>query len=203
MTVYSSKIDRSTVVLSLEGRLDAANAPLLERKINQWGDEVTRLILDFSKLEYISSMGLRILLHTQKVMKEKNGRLVIENICEAVREVFDMTGFLNLMVEEEKFVIVRKDESGCTILSLNGRIDAENSTSISEELSRIKDQAVSKTSFTVILDMAKLRFISSNAARQLGQIIAATAWEGRTLQIQNASDDIQAALKEENLGNLL
>ena len=200
MTIYSGKIDKSTAELVLEGRLDTGNAPLLERKISQWGDEVTTLILDFSKLEYISSMGLRILLHTEKKMKERNGRLEIKNISPSVREVFEITGFLNLMVEEEKFIIIRKDAEDNIRLSLSGKIETDNIASVSEELSNIKEQKLHKP-VTVILDMEKLRFISSNAVTQLNQAITNTAWANRTLQIQNASPDIQAALKEFEMKN--
>ncbi|MCL2763451.1 MAG: anti-sigma factor antagonist [Treponema sp.] len=195
MTIYANKIDKSTVLLSLDGRLDAANAPLLERKINQWGDEITKLVLDFSKLSYISSMGLRVLLHAQKTMKEKKGRLIVQNICEAVREVFQITGFLQLMIEEEKLVIIRKDETDCVTLSLNGEIDAGNISSVSEALFKVKEEKTNKHISTVILNMENIHSLSPNAVKQLNHIIADTAWEERKLHIQNASEDIQAALK--------
>jgi anti-sigma B factor antagonist len=196
--IDSYKTDKTTAVLALSGRLDTVNAPLLERKIKQWENDITEIILDFSELEYISSMGLRVLLQAQKITKEKNQRLVIQNVKDAVREVFQMTGFLNLMVLEEKFVVVRKDEADSIMLSFNGEMDPENIPQVSKELSNIQEQYMHK-SVTVILDMENLSYISEKAAKSLSQVITTTAWEGRKLGIQNAPADVKEVLQKEGL----
>ena len=226
MTIDTDKTGMTTVTLALSGRLDAANAPLLERKIKQWGDEITEFIFDFSGLEYISSMGLRILLQTQKAMNEKNGRLVIKNMREPVREVFEMTGFLKLMVLEEKFVAVRRDEPGCVVLFFNGEMKNENVADVAKELREIKEQKSHKTitketirsddvseivgeganaaeSVTLILDMEKLRFISPGALKNLKETIAETAWDKRTIEIRNAPPGVKDYLEDEDIGELL
>jgi len=206
MTINSEKIDKSTVVLTLNGRLDTANAPLLERRINQWGEEITELILDFSGLEYISSMGLRILLQAKKISKAENRKLTIKNMGESIREIFEMTGFLNLMLQEEKFVVIRKLDQDNIVLMLNGQMQSENAEMILKELSGIKEQkrgAEGDGFITVILDMEKLTHISSGAAKQLKQAIEDTAWKKRKLKIQNASPDIKAALRENGLDSVL
>jgi len=202
MTINANKVDTSTVVLTLSGRLDTANASMLERRIKQWGDEIAELILDFTELEYISSMGLRVLLQAQKTMKEKKRRLVIKNLCQSVREVFEMTGFLNLMVEEEKFVVVCRDEPGAVVLSLNGEMRVENIPIVSKELAEIKNHKKSKT-VKVILDMEKLSDASTTALKHLNQAIEETAWGGRKLVIRNASADVRDALDDLGLGELL
>jgi len=102
MIIEQERVDLITVKLILSGRLDTANAPLLENKIKQWGNDITKLILDFANLDYISSVGLRVLLHTKKVFKTDNRKFIIINVAEPVREVFEMTGFLKLMVQEEQ-----------------------------------------------------------------------------------------------------
>ena len=195
MNIETDKVDKSTAVMTISGRLDTANAPLLERKIKQWGDDITELVLDFTRLDYISSMGLRVLLHAQKTMKEKNRRLVIKNMNDVVREVFELTGFINLMVQEEQFVVLRKNEDDCVILQLNGEMQNENIPVVTAELAGIKNPV------TLILDMEQLTRISSGALRLLSQAIIGTDWEQRT-RIRNASEDMQKMLKSEGLDKL-
>ena len=79
----------------LEGRLDTITSPNLECKINDATPDATKLILDFAKLDYISSAGLRVLLGAAQAMDGK-GDMVVRNLKPSVREVFDLTGFSNL-----------------------------------------------------------------------------------------------------------
>ena len=77
---------------NVEGRLDTNTSPDLEAKINEVADDAEKFIFDLGKLEYISSAGLRVLLGAAQIMEEKGGVDVI-NVTQAVREVFDLTGF--------------------------------------------------------------------------------------------------------------
>ncbi len=86
-----------TVVV--EGRLDTATAPLLEETLKTSLDGVARLTLDFSKLAYVSSAGLRVILSAQKQMSKK-GKMVVKNVQENVRDVFDVTGFTGILTIE-------------------------------------------------------------------------------------------------------
>ena len=79
----------------LEGRLDTITAPDLEGKVNEAVGDATKLTLDLGKLEYISSAGLRVLLGAAQAMDGK-GDMVICNLSEAVKEVFDLTGFSHM-----------------------------------------------------------------------------------------------------------
>ena len=79
----------------LEGRLDTITSPNLECQINDATPDATKLILDFAKLDYISSAGLRVLLGAAQAMDGK-GDMVVRNLNPSVREVFDLTGFSNL-----------------------------------------------------------------------------------------------------------
>ena len=82
------------VVLRVNGRLDAASAPLLERKINSLIDEGHhRLILDFSQVDYLSSAGMRILLSSTKLLKAKKGSLILFSVAAEVEEIIKMAGF--------------------------------------------------------------------------------------------------------------
>jgi anti-sigma B factor antagonist len=85
--------------VTVEGRLDTNTSPELEAKINEVIGNANKLIIDLGNLEYISSAGLRVLLGAAQVMEGK-GELVVRNVTEAVREVFDLTGFNNVFTIE-------------------------------------------------------------------------------------------------------
>ena len=82
--------------LSLEGRLDTTTAPQLEADFKQSLDGITQLELDFDKLEYLSSAGLRVILAAQKTMN-RQGKMVIRHVNETIMEVFEVTGFLDIL----------------------------------------------------------------------------------------------------------
>ena len=83
-------------ILALEGRLDTVTSPSLEKELDTVMDEAEAITLDFTKLDYISSAGLRVLLGAHKVMSRKGGLKII-NVNEVVREVFDVTGFSDIL----------------------------------------------------------------------------------------------------------
>ena len=89
----------SALEIALEGRLDTMTAPELEKELKDSLDNVTALTLDFSKLDYISSAGLRVLLSAHKIMARQGG-MKITNVNEIVREVFDVTGFADILTIE-------------------------------------------------------------------------------------------------------
>ena len=88
--------DGSKLAVALEGRLDTSTAPQLEGELKDGLNGVTELEFDFSKLDYISSAGLRVLLSSQKLMN-KQGTMVIKNVNETIMEVFDVTGFSDIL----------------------------------------------------------------------------------------------------------
>ena len=83
----------AALTVALEGRLDTTTAPKLEEELR---DGITRLVFDVEKLEYISSAGLRVLLAMQKLMNQQ-GEMVLQNVNEAVMEVFEVTGFSDIL----------------------------------------------------------------------------------------------------------
>ena len=97
MTITKT-LENKKAILSVEGWLDTNSAPELGREIEALSD-IESLILDFDKLEYISSAGLRILLSTQKTMN-KQGSMVIRNVNEDVMDIFDITGFADILTIE-------------------------------------------------------------------------------------------------------
>ncbi len=98
MTIQKA-MNGSTLEIALEGRLDTVTAPELEAELKQSMDGAESLVFDFSKLDYISSAGLRVLLSAHKVMSRKGG-MKVTHVNEIVQEVFDVTGFSDILTIE-------------------------------------------------------------------------------------------------------
>ena len=98
MTIDVKKIT-DQVTIAVAGRLDTTTAPALEKAINENVQEEKHLILDIKEVEYISSAGLRVLLGAQKKM-QKIGSMKVLNVCEEIMEIFEMTGFADILVIE-------------------------------------------------------------------------------------------------------
>ena len=93
------KRNAKEITISVVGRLDTITAPSLEKTIADTIGSIESLVLDMKGLEYISSAGLRVLLGAQKKM-QKIGSMKVTNVCEEVMEVFEMTGFADILVIE-------------------------------------------------------------------------------------------------------
>lgn len=91
--------ENDTLTVAIEGRLDTNTAPQLESELKSSIEGVKKLVLDFTKLEYVSSAGLRVILATQKLMN-KQGSMVITNVKPTVMEVFEITGFVDILTIE-------------------------------------------------------------------------------------------------------
>lgn len=92
-------VNATELTLTLSGRLDTTTAPQLEAELKASLDNVNNLILNFEALEYISSAGLRVLLSAQKVMN-KQGKMVIRHVNDTILEVFEVTGFNDILTIE-------------------------------------------------------------------------------------------------------
>ena len=93
------KNNATETIIEIVGRLDTITAPALDKTINEDIGETKNLVLDVKGMEYISSAGLRVLLSAQKKM-QKIGSMKVIHVCEAVMEVFEMTGFADILVIE-------------------------------------------------------------------------------------------------------
>ena len=98
MTITKNR-NGSALNIALEGRLDTTTAPDLERELKAELDGVQELTLDFARLDYISSAGLRVLLTAHKAMSAKGG-MKVTNVNEIVGEVFEVTGFSDILTIE-------------------------------------------------------------------------------------------------------
>ena len=92
-------VNGTELTLTLSGRLDTTTAPQLEAELKASINNVDYLIFDFNALEYLSSAGLRVLLSAQKIMN-KQGHMVVRNVNENIREIFEVTGFYDILTIE-------------------------------------------------------------------------------------------------------
>jgi anti-sigma B factor antagonist len=92
-------IENETATIKISGRLDTVTAPELEQVVDAISDDVKKLILDMQELEYTSSAGLRVILKAKKMMN-KRGNMKLINVNNDIMEVFDITGFLDILTIE-------------------------------------------------------------------------------------------------------
>ena len=98
LNINKNKVGNELTVI-LDGRLDTTTAPTLESELKASLDGIESLIFDMDKLQYISSAGLRVLLSAQKIMN-RQGNMVVRKASEDVREIFDVTGFSDILTIE-------------------------------------------------------------------------------------------------------
>lgn len=98
MNININKNEKN-LMIELEGRLDTTTAPKLETSIKENTDGCENLVMDFAKLEYISSAGLRVILAAQKIMN-KQGKMTIKNVNSTVMDIFEVTGFSEILTIE-------------------------------------------------------------------------------------------------------
>ena len=98
MTI-EKKTDGTQMMITLAGRLDTTTAPQLEAELKAGLDGVEQLVLDFEKLDYLSSAGLHVLLAAQKIMN-KQGSMVVRHVNETIAEIFEVTGFCDILTIE-------------------------------------------------------------------------------------------------------
>lgn len=96
MLNISKENGNNGLVIALDGRLDTTTAPQLEESVKESIEGVKELCFDMEKLAYISSAGLRVLLSAQKIMN-KQGTMTVKNVSEEVKEIFEVTGFSDIL----------------------------------------------------------------------------------------------------------
>lgn len=98
MTIEKN-LNGTELTIALTGRMDTLTAPQLEEELKASLPGVESLVLDFANLEYLSSAGLRVLLAAQKIMN-KQGKMVVRHVNETIAEIFDVTGFCDILTIE-------------------------------------------------------------------------------------------------------
>ena len=97
--VIAKNIENNVATLKVSGRVDTTTAPEFEAVIDECTTDLKELILDCKEMEYISSAGLRVILKVQKLMN-KQGSMKLINVNETIMEVFDITGFADILTIE-------------------------------------------------------------------------------------------------------
>ena len=98
MTIQKT-VNENVLTVALSGRLDTTTAPQLESELKASMEGVQTLVLDFAELTYLSSAGLRVLLAAQKIMN-KQGSMRVKNVYETIQEIFEVTGFCDILTVE-------------------------------------------------------------------------------------------------------
>ena len=99
MTIQKT-LEASKLTVAIVGRLDTTTAPQLEGELRSSLDDVTELVIDLETLDYISSAGLRVLLSAQKTMNQQ-GSMVVTHVKPEIMDIFEVTGFVDIMTIEE------------------------------------------------------------------------------------------------------
>ena len=97
--IIEKNMNGNELVLKINGRLDTTTAPVFENELKGCLENVEKLVMDFKGLEYLSSAGLRVLLTAQKTMN-KQGEMVITNVNDTIMEIFEITGFIDILSVE-------------------------------------------------------------------------------------------------------
>ncbi|MDR0409837.1 MAG: STAS domain-containing protein [Spirochaetaceae bacterium] len=189
------------VVLFTDQRLDALSAPELEKKIEHIArvdKTVNFLVIDLSRTIYIASLGLRVLLQGLKTMKSIGGNFSIQNINPQIRPIFEMSGLMDLMLRDEKMVILKKDEIRAKVtLAVEGKLTHETAKQFEDELKRIADEYTS-----VYLDCSNLNFICNKGFEALSSAHNYISENGGSLILQNVSAHIKQLITGEKLDKL-
>jgi anti-anti-sigma factor len=204
MVIYEY-VQGARVVLTPEGRLDAQTAPELERKLQEINTQADtyqffpkELVLDFSKLVYISSLGLRAVLLGQKMMNARQCKFTIQNIAPAVRDVFEATGLVDLFVKDERLIVIQQSKTRVkTVLSIVGSLDAGTAPILEAHLKNLEAENL----FNVWLDLTELHSMNSDGCQVL--LDAKERMQEKSgrlfLQDANASESVKHTLRVYNL----
>ena len=94
---FNKKQEQDTVVLQIIGRVDGIGSKALDNELKELTSSAESITLDFAEVKYVSSAGLRVLLNTYKVLSKTGGTLTFINVSESIKEVFEMTGFVEFL----------------------------------------------------------------------------------------------------------
>ncbi|GHV82826.1 hypothetical protein AGMMS50212_01660 [Spirochaetia bacterium] len=178
---------RNVMTYYLEGRMDTNAAAVLEEKISVIPRFITELIIDFEKLNYISSMGLRVVLKLYKKMAAIDGKLTCKNFNGEVRSAFEISGFINTVIRDESAAIIRKAISSDTIsYSLIGNLDELKAQELKGECKKIREEGIKDIS----MDCSQVTAISNEAGAALIEIRKQVESKGGALFVNNLNEQL-------------
>lgn len=190
----------TSIIVHISGRLDAITSQQLEKKIKSTQRFISEMVFDFSSLTYISSMGLRVILEAYKLMKDRHGKLTFKNIPEQVRSVFEVSGFLQTIVRDEKAAIIKKPGRNASIsYSLIGDMDRNKAAELKRDWETIRKEGITG----IALECSELKGISPDAGVVLGDMQQDIQRNNGVFAMQNIPEVIEQKLKEAGLSALL
>ena len=188
--------DGDSLTIALDGRLDTTTAPQLEAEVTSSLDGVKNFVIDMEKLVYVSSAGLRVLLKAQKIMN-KQGSMVIKNVSDEIKEIFEVTGFDELLTIEQKMQFEKNDDGTVLKLTLDKKLSAVTADQLEKEL---EEKLVGVKDFTI--DMAKLAYVSSAGLRVLLKAQKQISQNG-TMKIINAVPEVMRIFETTGFDQIL
>ncbi|MDR2842286.1 MAG: STAS domain-containing protein, partial [Spirochaetaceae bacterium] len=189
-----------TAIFYVSEKLDAVTSIELENKLMGLARFVNLIVFDFKDLVYISSMGLRAILAAHKMMDEREGRLVCRNIPEETRKVFEMSGFIDTIVRDEKLAIIKRNRDYNTAkYALVGELEEDKAYSFEQEWALTKSFGVK----SLDIDCSALAALSSEAADILIKIRERIVAEKGGFTLDNVTDKVREEIKESGHGKLL
>lgn len=200
MTIISSEKDLA-LTLALEGKLDGGGASDLEKYLQQINPIIVKeVIFDLSKLTYVSSMGLRAILQAYKNLTKYHKTLRLIHIPDSLRDIFEMTGFMQLLVQDEKFVVIEKIWSDSSIVySLFGDLDLKALALLDTITEKIKKVYIKK----VYLSCEKLNSISLEGCVKLRDLRDMMEKKKISLTMEHLSDPVLATMKSLGFEDLI
>jgi anti-sigma B factor antagonist len=179
------------VKIEVEGKIDARAAADLDRVLRKTIQGTTEeMTLDFSKVTFIASMGLRAILVAQKLLNEKKGKFNIINISEEVRNIFALTGIVDLFVQDEKLVIINKTRT-IADLSLAGELDDKTLPILASNIKELEDKGI----IDLRLNCGDLNVLSAGALKYIWETRKHLLSKKGSLEIQKIPESLKAAIR--------
>jgi len=174
MDIYEKR-EGGAVTLTIDGRLDATAAQVLERYFDRVKDGLNALTLDFSMIKYISSAGLRSVIIILKWMNGQKKRFAITNIPDEIRSVFATAGLIKLFVRDEKFIILQRElTDDHAVYALAGVLDSDGLPQVVDIIKKLEGRCVEN----VVFDCTKVPSISIGGKQILEE--AVSRWKSRS-----------------------
>ncbi|GMO33670.1 MAG: hypothetical protein Ta2B_14090 [Termitinemataceae bacterium] len=183
----------TSVMFNVSEKLDASTSHELERNLSSLGRFVNLVVFDFKDLTYISSMGLRAVLLSYKMMEEREGRIVCRNIPDRIHKVFELSGFIDTITRDEKLAIIKRNIVENTAkYALVGELELDKADAFQQEWLAIKANGIKNLD----IDCSALLSVSKEAADILTKIRESIIIEKGGFNLENVTDAVSTDIKK-------
>ncbi|GMO59790.1 MAG: hypothetical protein Ta2G_19850 [Termitinemataceae bacterium] len=183
----------TVVEYSVSERLDAVSSIVLDAKTSALPRQFNKIIFNFKNLEYISSMGLRSVLKAYKITASRKGCVSFKNVPPQIRRVFEMSGFIETIVRDEKLAIIQKSRSQRAVsFALVGGLEKTKATELKTKWDILQGDGLKELN----LDCEKLTSVTEDAGQILIDIKNEIIKGQGIFEMENISDAVKANLRE-------